>query len=78
MKRVINFKTLFGVFAVTAFVGSQLVAVAGAAIWALIGYFGFGETAAVVFAGCSSIPILIALWKVARLAYETETDPANN
>tara|TARA_B100000949_G_scaffold55279_2_gene48755 strand:- start:3983 stop:4231 length:249 start_codon:yes stop_codon:yes gene_type:complete len=78
LKRVINFKSIFGVVAVTLFISTQLIALVGAAVWALIGHFHLGGAAALVVLAITAVPLTIALVKIALLAYETETDPENN
>ncbi|MEX0408145.1 hypothetical protein ABGN05_21015 [Aquibium sp. LZ166] len=76
--RVVTPGSLIGIAVVTALIGSQLATVTAAFLYSLVVLFhipdGIATVIGVIFAG-------LTLWGVAviaRLAYEAETDPANN
>jgi hypothetical protein len=77
MKRNVTFGTLTTAVAVTILIGSEVIVIAFAALWAISGFFGGGP---VVFWACAitfGAAALAIVARVAVFAYAAETDPAN-
>lgn len=76
--RVVTPGSLTGVAVVTALIGSQLITVTAAFLYSLVVLFHIPDGAATVLGVAFGALVLWGLAIIARLAYEAETDPANN
>ncbi|MFN3549716.1 MAG: hypothetical protein ACK4U0_19705 [Mesorhizobium sp.] len=77
-RRVVNIASLLGVAAVTTLITSQFVTVGAAFVYSLIVLLHLSQTIATALYGLFGA---VALWGfviILRLAYDAETDPANN
>jgi len=77
MQRIKTFKTLTHAMAAASFLAVQAIICIGTVYWAVAATLHMNETAAtvlgVIFAGPSAYFLMV----VCRMAYEAETDPAN-
>jgi len=69
---------IIGIAGMVLFILSQMLVVAGAAVWAIGGYFHFHLIGFAVLAAIASLPVGFGSWKVLLMAIEAERDPANN
>jgi len=77
-KLPITASIVFGILGLFVFLATQICIVAGAAIWAIGGYFHFGRTGFAVL-GALLLPVVLYLcWKILVMAINAERDPANN
>ena len=76
--RVVTPGSLMGIVVVTALIGSQLITVTAAFLYSLVVLFHIPDGVATVLGVACGALALWGLATVARLAYEAETDPANN
>ena len=67
-----------GIAGMFLFVVSQMVVVAGAAVWAVGEYFHFHLIGFALLIALASLPVGFGSWKVLLLAIAAERDPANN
>lgn len=74
----ITFPIVVGIAGIFLFVLSQMLVVAGAAVWAIGGYFHFHLVGFAVLVALVSLPVGFGSWKVLLMAIEAERDPANN
>lgn len=77
-RRVVSIASLLGVAAVTTLITSQFVTVGAAFVYSLIVLLHLSQTIATALYGLFGA---VALWGfviILRLAYDAETDPANN
>jgi|GEM_PF-1290257 len=74
----ITLPILIGIAGMVLFILSQMLVVAGAAVWAIGGYFHFHLVGFAVLAGLACVPVGFGSWKVLLMAIEAERDPANN
>jgi hypothetical protein len=76
--RVITFTSIAGAVSVTLFIASEIIVAAAAAVWSIAGYFHLSQPLVVLLTACIGAPAIWGCWKVAKLAFDAETDPANN
>jgi hypothetical protein len=76
--RVITARTIVATVSVAMFILTELIAVAGSAVWAIAGFFHLTVFTGTVLAFLISIPTIYAAIATAILAFDTETDPENN
>lgn len=74
----ITLPIVVGIIGMVLFILSQMLVVAGAAVWAIGGYFHFHLIGFAVLAALVSLPVGFGSWKVLWMAIEAERDPANN
>jgi len=74
----ITLPIFIGIAGMVLFILSQMLVVAGAAVWAIGGYFHFHLVGFAVLIGIVSLPVGFGSWKVLLMAIEAERDPANN
>ena len=74
----ISLPIVIGIAGMFLFILSQMLVVAGAAVWAIGGYFHFHLLGFAVLAAIACLPVGFGSWKVLRMAIEAERDPANN
>jgi len=67
-----------GIAGIVLFILSQMLVVAGAAVWAIGGYFNFHLVGFAVLVAIACLPVGFGSWKVLLMAIEAERDPANN
>lgn len=77
-RRVISAASLFGVAAVTTLIASQFVTVGGVFVYSLVVLLHLSQTIATGLYGIFGAAALWGFVIILRLAYEAETDPANN
>ncbi|RWK05864.1 hypothetical protein [Mesorhizobium sp.] len=77
MQRIKTFKTLTRVAAAASFLVVQTIICIGTVYWAIAETLRMEGTAALVLGIIFAIPSAYLLMVVSRLAYEAETDPAN-
>jgi hypothetical protein len=77
-KRVLTPVAIFGAVSMTLFVATEIIAFAFATVWAATGLMHLGETATYVVALIVAVPMVWALWLVAKMAWAAETDAENN
>ncbi|GAB4521469.1 MAG: hypothetical protein Tsb0019_22890 [Roseibium sp.] len=77
-ERVITIGSLIGIVSATALVDLLILTFAFVALWAVGAYLRMSAVPFAVFSAVILIPTVWACYKVALLAFEAETDPANN
>jgi hypothetical protein len=77
MQRIKTFKTLTRAVAAGSFLTVQAIICIGTVYWAVAATLRMNETAAMVLAVIFVGPSAYFLMVVCRMAYEAETDPAN-
>ena len=77
MQRIKTFKTLTRVATAASFLVVQAIICIGTVYWAIAETLRMEGTAALVLGIIFAIPSAYLLMVVSRLAYEAETDPAN-
>ncbi|TIT80514.1 MAG: hypothetical protein E5W57_02400 [Mesorhizobium sp.] len=77
MQRIRTFKTLTRAAAAALFLAVQAVICIGTVYWAVAATLRMEGTAALVLAAIFALPSAYLLMVVSRMAYEAETDPAN-
>ncbi|TGQ54109.1 hypothetical protein EN836_11285 [Mesorhizobium sp. M1C.F.Ca.ET.193.01.1.1] len=77
MQRIKTFKTLTRVAAAASFLVVQAIICIGTVYWAIAETLRMEGTAALVLGIIFALPSAYLLMVVSRLAYEAETDPAN-
>jgi hypothetical protein len=76
--RIITFISILSVISVALLVDVQVISTAVVAVWSLRGILHLGETMTWVLAALAFVPVVWICIKVAFIAYDAETDPANN
>lgn len=77
MQRIKTFKTLTRAAAAASFLAIQAVICIGTVFWAVAEVLRIEGTAAAVFGVVFAVPSAYLLFMVSRMAYDAETDPAN-
>jgi len=77
-RRVVNAASLFGVLAVTTLITSQFITVGGVLVYSLVVLLHLSQTVATALFGIFGAVALWGFVVILRLAYDAETDPANN
>ncbi|TGP26307.1 MULTISPECIES: hypothetical protein [unclassified Mesorhizobium] len=77
MQRIRTFQTLTRAAAAALFLAVQAVICIGTVYWAVAATLRMEGTAALVLAAIFALPSASLLMVVSRVAYEAETDPAN-
>jgi len=77
-KRILNAGSLLGIAVVTTLIGSQFITVGGVFVYSLVVLLHLSQTVAIVLYGLFGAVALWGLVIILRLAYDAETDPANN
>lgn len=77
MQRIKTFKTLSRATSAAAFLSVQALICIGTVYWAIAGTLGLSGTGAVILAVMFAAPSAFVLIKVVRMAFDAETDPAN-
>jgi len=77
MQRIKTFKTLTRAAAAASFLTVQAVICIGTVYWAVAATLRMEGTAAIVLAAIFALPSAYLLMVVVRMAYDAETDPAN-
>jgi hypothetical protein len=77
-RRVITLGSLIGIVSATALVDLLILTFAFVALWSVGAYLRMSAVPFAVSAAVILIPTVWACFKVALLAFEAETDPANN
>lgn len=77
MQRIKTFKTLSRAVSAALFLSVQALICIGTVYWAIAETLGMTGTAALVFATIFAVPTFYVLTVVVRMAYDAETDPAN-
>lgn len=78
MTRVITFRSVSAIIAVSVFIITEIVIFDAAALWAVVSFFHLGKPVAICF---GAVLIGVSLWaamKVVQFAIDAETDPVNN
>lgn len=76
-QRIKTFKTLTRATAAASFLAVQAVICIGTVYWAIAATLRMEGTAAMVLGVIFAVPSAYFLMVVTRMAYEAETDPAN-
>jgi hypothetical protein len=77
-KLPLTFSIVMGIAGLFVFLATQIGIVAGAAIWAIGGYFHFGRTGFAILVSALAPVALYLCRKILVMAVEAERDPANN
>ncbi|WFP73707.1 hypothetical protein [Mesorhizobium sp. WSM4906] len=77
MRRIKTFKTLTRAASAASFLTVQAIICAGTVYWAIAETLRMEGTAAIVLGVIFAIPSAYLLMVVSRMAYDAETDPAN-
>ncbi|TIQ32275.1 MAG: hypothetical protein E5X48_26225 [Mesorhizobium sp.] len=77
MRRIKTFKTLTRAASAASFLTVQAIICVGTVYWAIAETLRMEGTAAIVLGVIFAIPSAYLLIVVSRMAYEAETDPAN-
>ena len=77
MQRIKTFKTLTRAASAALFLSVQVIICIGTVYWAVAETLGMAGTAAMVLGGIFAVPAAFVLFFVSRMAFEAETDPAN-
>ncbi|RWD70895.1 hypothetical protein [Mesorhizobium sp.] len=77
MQRIKTFKTLTRAAAAAFFLAVQAVICIGTVYWAVAATLRMEGTAAIVLGALFALPSAYLLTVVTRMAYDAETDPAN-
>ena len=77
MQRIKTVKTLTRAVSAALFLSVQALICIGTVYWAIAETLGMAGTAAIVLAAIFALPSAYALFIVVRMAFEAETDPAN-
>jgi hypothetical protein len=77
MQRIKTVKTLTRAASAALFLSVQALICIGTVYWAIAETLGMTGTAALVFAAILAVPAVYVLIRAVRMAYEAETDPAN-
>jgi len=76
--RVITFSSLLGVVSMTVLVDTLILTFAFVSLWALAGYFNLPLLPFAILSLAVLLPTAWACIKVGIMAFDAETDPANN
>ncbi|QPC92647.1 hypothetical protein [Mesorhizobium sp. INR15] len=77
MQRIKTFKTLSCAVSAALFLSIKALICIGTVYWAVAATLGLTATVALILGGIFAMPTLFVLITVVRMAYEAETDPAN-
>ncbi|MBZ9858472.1 hypothetical protein [Mesorhizobium sp. CA12] len=77
MQRIKTFKTLTCAVAAACFLAVQAAICIGTLYWAIAATLRIEGTAAIVLGAIFALPSAYVLMVVTRMAYDAETDPAN-
>ncbi|TPN88519.1 hypothetical protein FJ987_01505 [Mesorhizobium sp. CU2] len=77
MQRIKTFKTLTRAVSAASFLTVQAVICIGTVYWAVAATLRMEGTSAMVLGAIFAVPSAYFLMVVCRMAYEAETDPAN-
>ncbi|MCV3208615.1 hypothetical protein OHD62_26995 [Mesorhizobium sp. YC-39] len=77
MQRIKTVKTLTRAASAALFLSVQALICIGTVYWAIAETLGMAGTAAVVLGAIFAVPSAYVMIIAARMAYEAETDPAN-
>lgn len=77
MQRIKTVKTLTRAASAALFLVVQALICIGTVYWAIAETLGIAGTAALVLGGIFAVPSLYVMIIAVRMAYEAETDPAN-
>lgn len=77
-KAPLTFAMIIGIAGLTVFLDTQICIVAGAAVWAISGYFHFGRAGFATLGMVTAPATLYLCWKILIMAIDAERDPANN
>ncbi|WP_224543665.1 hypothetical protein [Mesorhizobium sp. CA16] len=77
MQRIKTFKTLTCAVAAACFLAVQAAICIGTVYWAIAATLRMEGTAAIVLGAIFAAPSAYVLMVVTRMAYDAETDPAN-
>lgn len=77
MQRIKTFKTLTRAAAAASFLAIQAVICIGTVYWAVAATLRMDATASIVLGAIFALPSAYVLMVVTRMAYDAETDPAN-
>ena len=76
-QRIKTFKTLSRAASAAAFLSVQALICIGTVYWAIAETLSMAGTAAMVLAALFAVPSVYILIMAVRMAYDAETDPAN-
>lgn len=77
MQRIKTVKTLTRAASAALFLSVQALICIGTVYWAIAETLGMAGTAALVLAALFAVPSVYILTMAVRMAYDAETDPAN-
>ncbi|MBZ9677208.1 hypothetical protein [Mesorhizobium sp. ES1-1] len=77
MQRIKTFKTLSSAVSAAAFLSVQALICIGTVYWAVAETLGLTAVAALILGGVFAVPSAIVLIMAVRMAFDAETDPAN-
>ena len=77
MQRIKTFKTFTRAASAAAFLAVQAIICIGTVYWAVAATLRMEGTAAMVLGALFAVPSAYLLMVVTRMAYDAETDPAN-
>ncbi|MCZ8544832.1 hypothetical protein OOJ09_11620 [Mesorhizobium qingshengii] len=77
MQRIKTFKTLSRAVSAASFLSVQALICMGTVYWAVAETLGLSGTGAVILAVIFAAPSALVLVTVVRVAFDAETDPAN-
>lgn len=77
MQRIKTFKTLSRAVSAASFLSVQALICIGTVYWAVAETLGLSGTGAIILAVIFAVPSAFVLVTVVRMAFDSETDPAN-
>ncbi|MBZ9917196.1 MULTISPECIES: hypothetical protein [unclassified Mesorhizobium] len=77
MQRIRTLKSLSRAACAAIFLSVQALICIGTVYWALTETLGLSATAALVLGGIFAVPSALVLLTAVRMAFDAETDPAN-
>lgn len=77
MQRIKTFKTLSRAVSAASFLSVQALICMGTVCWAVAETLGLSGTGAVILAVIFAAPSALVLVRAVRMAFDAETDPAN-
>ena len=77
MQRIKTFKTLSRAASAAMFLSVQALICIGTVYWAVAESLGLTAMAALIVGGIFAVPTVLVLIAAVRMAFDAETDPAN-
>ena len=77
MKRVYTIRSITAFVSAAVFLVTEIIVLAAATVWAVSGFFHLGIATTVFLGVLAGLPSLYLGVMATKLAFEAETDPAN-